>query len=167
MSGWNTFAQISGGAAAAQIGLVFVAVSIRVDVIARNVALRSRAGQTLILYGQALLITILLSTPRQAYAALGSELVTLAVVSGVGLIALDRIAKAHPSGDPLVRLLDLTNTNTLSTLLLLVTGALLVADVRQALYILVGCVLAELIGGATSAWLLLIRTTSTGAAKQD
>ena len=55
----------------------------------------------------------------------------LAVVSGLGLIALDRRAKAHPSGEPLARLLDLTNSNTLSSVLLLVTGVLLIADVRN------------------------------------
>jgi len=47
--------------------------------------------------------------------------------------------------------------------LLLVTGLLLVADVRDVVYILVGCVLAEWTGGATSARLLLIRKTSNPA----
>ena len=51
LKAWDTFAQIIGTAAAALIGLLFVAVSIRIASIARSQELRNRAAQTLTLFG--------------------------------------------------------------------------------------------------------------------
>lgn len=61
MEKWSTFAVIAGGAAAALTGLLFVAVSIRIDVIAKSQELRNRAAQTLALFLTVLFIAILLS----------------------------------------------------------------------------------------------------------
>jgi hypothetical protein len=61
-----TFATVAGGAAAALTGLLFVAVSIRIDVIAKSQELRSRAAQTLALFVALLFITILISIPDHA-----------------------------------------------------------------------------------------------------
>jgi hypothetical protein len=44
MDGWGEYAVIVGGASAALVGLLFVAVSIKVDLIVRSVALRARRG---------------------------------------------------------------------------------------------------------------------------
>ena len=54
MGAWDTFAAISGGAAATLTGLLFVAVSIRIASIARSQELRNRAAQTLSLFGTVL-----------------------------------------------------------------------------------------------------------------
>ena len=56
MKAWDTFAQIIGTAAAALIGLLFVAVSIRIASIARSQELRNRAAQTLSLFGIVLMV---------------------------------------------------------------------------------------------------------------
>ena len=93
MNPWSTFAQTAGTAAASLIGLLFVAVSIRIDVIARSQELRNRAAQTLSLFGTVLLTAILIATPGQATQALGAELTALAVIAGGGLFVLDRRAK--------------------------------------------------------------------------
>ena len=58
MEKWGTFATVAGTAAASLAGLLFVAVSIRTDVIARSQELRNRAAQTLALFVTALFITI-------------------------------------------------------------------------------------------------------------
>ena len=50
MAKWSTFAVVAGGAAAGVTGLLFVAVSIRIDVIAKSQELRNRAAQTLALF---------------------------------------------------------------------------------------------------------------------
>lgn len=155
MPDWSTFATIAGGGAGALIGLLFVAVSIRVDVIARSVDLRSRAAQTLILFVTALFIAVLLSIPSQPEVVLGAELVVLAVVSGIGLAVLDRRAKGHPSGSPLSELLDSVGPNKATAGLLLVAGALLLAHVSGGVYVLVACVLTATGGGVASAWLVL------------
>src|ERR1700761_6038546 len=97
MENWATFATVAGAAAASLTGLLFVAVSIRTEVIVRSQELRNRAAQTLALFFTALVITILLSIPGQSYRVLGAELVALAVITGVGHLALDRRAAVDPS----------------------------------------------------------------------
>ena len=83
LEAWDTFAEISGSAAAALTGLLFVAVSIRITYIARSQELRNRAAQTLSLFGTVLIISVLIAIPRQAYRTLGAELVVLAVIAGM------------------------------------------------------------------------------------
>ena len=82
MESWATFATVVGAAAAGLTGLLFVAVSIRADVIAKSVELRNRAAQTLSLFVTVLLTAIVLAIPGQDYGPLGAELITLAVVLG-------------------------------------------------------------------------------------
>jgi hypothetical protein len=159
---WGTFATVAGAAAASLTGLLFVAVSIRTEVIARSQELRNRAAQTLALFVTALVITILLSIPGQSYRLLGAELVALAAITGVGLLALDRRAAVDPSPrDPgahaLASILDTVAPNAVTSALLLVAGLLLVFDVHAGLDVLVLPVLAALGGGVTTAWLLLIK----------
>jgi hypothetical protein len=51
LTGGADYAVIVGGASAALVGLLFVAVSIKVDVIVRSVALRARAALFLVRLG--------------------------------------------------------------------------------------------------------------------
>jgi hypothetical protein len=159
---WSTFATVAGTAAASLAGLLFVAVSIRTDVIARSQELRNRAAQTLALFVTALFITILLAIPGQSYRVLGAELVALAVITGVGHLMLGR--RATVDGSPrdagahaLASMLDAVAPNAITSALLLVAGLLLVFGVHAGLDILVLPVLAALAGGVTSAWLLLTK----------
>ena len=62
---WGGFAMVAGGAAAALLGLLFVAVSIRVNVIAGSAELRNRAAQTGVLFLTVVLATLLLDVPQQ------------------------------------------------------------------------------------------------------
>jgi hypothetical protein len=94
---WSTFAVIAGGAAAGLTGLLFVAVSIRIDVIAKSQELRNRAAQTLTLFVSVLFIALLLSIPNQSVRLLGLELLALAVLIGGGMLILDRRASVGPS----------------------------------------------------------------------
>src|ERR1700727_3566134 len=94
---WATFATVAGGAAAGLTGLLFVAVSIRIDVIARSQELRNRAAQTLALFVSVLFISLLLSIPNQSLQVLGLELLALAVVTGGGMLILDRRATVAPT----------------------------------------------------------------------
>jgi hypothetical protein len=158
---WITFAVVVGGAAGALIGLLFVAVSIRADAIMRSKELRSRAAQTLTLFLSALVIAMVLSIPGQSERALGIELIGLAVVTAVGLIVLDRRARSTSSGDPLARLLEITGPYTITTVLLVVSGALLAADLYGGFYVLVACVLVDMVGGVASAWLFVTQTAGS------
>lgn len=160
MAEWATFATVSGAAAAGLTGLLFVAVSIRIDVIARSTELRNRAAQTLSLFVTVLFIAILLAIPGQADGALGGELVALAVIVGGGLFILDRRARRNTQAagmEGTARLFDAVAPNTVTSILLLISGLLLALGVHAGLYILVVPVIAALAGGVASAWLLLTK----------
>jgi hypothetical protein len=159
---WATFATIAGGAAAGLTGLLFVAVSIRIEVIAKSQELRNRAAQTLALFVTALLITILLSIPDQSDRLLGIELASLAVITGASQVVLGRRARADSgeregSAHKIASILDAVAPNAVTSILLFLSGVLLVAGLHAGLDVLVLPILAALLGGVVSAWLLLTR----------
>jgi hypothetical protein len=159
---WGLFATVAGTAAASLTGLLFVAVSIQIGVIAKSQALRNRAAQTLALFVTVLFIAILLSIPDQSYRLLGAELVALAVVAGAALLALDRRAKVDQNAPAtgaldVASLLDAVSPNGITLTLLVIAGLLLVFGVRAGLDVLVSPVVFALGGGVTSAWLLLTK----------
>jgi hypothetical protein len=158
---WSTFAGVAGGAAAALTGLLFVAVSIRTDVIAKSRALRYRAAQTLALFFTVLVIAILLSIPDQSFRLLGAELVALALITGVGLTVLGRRARgaqdpADATATAVASILDAVSPTYTTSILLGIAGLLLVFGVHAGLDVLVLPVLVALTGGVASAWLLLL-----------
>ena len=159
LEAWYTFAEISGSAAAALTGLLFVAVSIRITYIARSQELRNRAAQTLSLFGTVLIVAVLVAIPRQAYRTFGAELVVLAVIAGIGLYILDLRAKGDRSNQAIAPVLEAVTPVTVTSLLLLAAGIVLVLGVPAGLYVLVGPVLIALVGGVVSAWLLLTKIT--------
>lgn len=156
MESWDTFTVVVGGAAAALLGLLFVAISIRLDTIMASTELRSRAAQTLVLFVSTLLLSLLLSVPGQPVRLLGGELMALAVLSGAALLALDRRA-GQPSGQRINRVLDLVSPNVFTSLLLFAAGLVLALGLHAGLYVLVLPVLAAFLGGVTSAWLFMTR----------
>jgi hypothetical protein len=156
---WGTFAVIVGSAAAALLGLLFVAVSIKVDAIAASAELRNRSAQTLGLFVTVLFIGVLLAIPGQSLRVLGAELIALAVFTGTVLDVLDRRAKTGATGQEVGRLLNVVAPNTVTSVLLLSSALVLVSGVHAGLYVLVAPALVALLGGVTSTWLLLIRTT--------
>jgi hypothetical protein len=154
---WDTFAVIAGGAAAALLGLLFVAISIRLNVVAGSQELRNRSAQTLVLFGIVLLLAVLLAIPGQSRILLGAEVVVLAVLGGVGLDVLDRRAGRSRNRQGISRVLDLIAPNAVTTVLLLASGVLLLCNLEAGLYFLVPPVIAAFVGGLTSAWLYMIR----------
>ncbi len=158
METWEEFAVVTGGAAAALTGLLFVAVSIRIEVIAASTDLRSRAAQTLTLFLTITLVALLFAIPDQPEWLFGSELMVLAVAGGVTLLILDRRAQRHRSPQPVARLLDVLSPNVLTMTLIGVGGLLTTIGVKWGLYLEVPAVIAALIGGVIGAWLFMMRT---------
>jgi hypothetical protein len=157
---WVAFATVAGAAAASLTGLLFVAVSIRIDVIGPSPELRNRSAQTLLLFGTVIVISIVLAIPGQSYGPLGAELIALGVMAGAGMLALDHRARsgADQSGAQTIgRILDVIAPNAVTSVLVLVSGVFIAAGVHAGLYILVVPVVAALVGGVASAWLLLTR----------
>jgi predicted DNA repair protein MutK len=159
LEAWDTFAEICGTAAATLTGLLFVAVSIKIASIVRSQELRNRAAQTLSLFAIVLIISALIAIPGQAYSALGAELVVLALIAGTGTHILDRRAKGEKSDQAIGPVLEAVTPTTITSLLLLAAGIVLVLGVHAGLYVLVGPVFVALAGGLTSAWLFLTKIT--------
>jgi hypothetical protein len=156
---WGTFTVIVGSAAAALIGLLFVAVSIRVDAIAASAELRNRAAQTLGLFLTVLFIALLTAVPGQSVRVLGVELICLALTTGTLLYVLDRRARSGPRSQPVGRLLEVVAPNAITSSLLLAAAAVLTSGEHRGMYVLIAPVIVALSGGVLSAWLLLVRTT--------
>jgi hypothetical protein len=85
-----------------------LAVSIRVETIARSAELRNRSAQTLTLLLTGLLVAALLAVPDQRNWALGAEYLVLALVVAAVALMLDRRAGSQ-SGSAIGRRLDAIN----------------------------------------------------------
>ena len=70
---WLGFGEALAAVAGTLTGLLFVAVSVKSEVLAASRSLSSRAAQTLVLFMTSVLIGLLLVAPQPS-AALGSEL---------------------------------------------------------------------------------------------
>jgi hypothetical protein len=103
-----------------------------------------------------MLTAVLLSVPSQSPGTLGAELLTLGLAFGVLLELLERRAK-NVDPLPLARLLKRVNANVVVAGGLVATGALLLAGIDWAMFVVVPTTCFALISGLTSAWLLLTR----------
>jgi hypothetical protein len=147
---------VIGAATAALLGLLFVAVSMRVEPIARSSELVNRSAQTMTLLLTGLLVSSLLAVPDQRQWALGTEYLGLAlVVAGVALM-LDRRAGSR-SGSAVGRLLDAINPTLVTCSLLAIAAVVLILGHDDGTYLLVPALIAVLVRGVVNAWLILVR----------
>ncbi len=154
-SEWNDFAVLVGGASGALTGLLFVAVSLSRDPISHNPSLRASAGQTLILLIVPLPVCALLVIPAQAKAALGAELLALALLVAVVILVVSRRGR-QPERSRLARLVDRRATSLAVTVLLAAGAVIYWVGDGDGLYWLVPGILVSLITGVLNAWLFLV-----------
>jgi hypothetical protein len=152
---WASFGEVLGAVAGALTGLLFVALSVRSDALAGSRSLRARATQTLLLFMTSVLIAVFLVAPQPA-AALGAELLAVAVVSGTGLFILDRRA-GHGSDQEVARDIERFSPNTITAVLVGVAGLTFLVKAGGGLYWLIPAAVATLAGGVVNAWLFLVR----------
>ena len=155
---WLSFGEALGAVAGALTGLLFVAVSVKSGVLAGSLSLRSRAAQTLVLFMTSVLIAVLLVAP-QPPAALGSELLAVAVVSGTVLLILDRRA-GHSASQGVVRYIEKFSPTMITALLVGAAGLTFLLRAGGGLYWLIPGAVASLLGGVINAWLFLVKVTS-------
>ena len=159
VSGWADFAIVTGGATAALLGLLFVAVSLRIEVIARSDEVRGRSAQTLSLLLTGLLAAVLLTIPEQSRWVLGLEYLALAVATAVTAIVFVPSTKHASERSRLMRTLDITTPNITTCVPLAAAGVVLLLGHGWGLYFLVPAVIAVLAGGVWNAWLILVKLT--------
>ena len=155
---WHDFAVTVAGLAGALTGLLFVAVSIKSDVLNSSRTLSSRAAQTLVLFMISAISAILLVAPQPAW-ALGAELLAVSAISGVALFILDRRA-GHDASNRLARYLEAASPNLVTAVLIAIAWLSFLLKVGGGLYWMIPAVLASLIGGVINAWLFLLKVPS-------
>jgi len=157
---WAGFGEALAAMAGALTGLLFVALSVKSEVLAASRSVSSRAAQTLVLFMISVLIAVFLVAPQPA-AALGAELLAVAAVSGTALLILDRRA-GYGSDQDIARNVEKFSKfspNTITAVLVGVAGLTFLVKTGGGLYWLIPAAVASLLGGAANAWLFLVRVT--------
>ena len=154
---WLSFGEGVAAVAGALTGLLFVALSVRSDTVGASRSLSSRAAQTLVLFMTSVLVAVLLVAPQPS-AALGSELLAVALVSGTALLILDKRA-GHSTDKGVVRYIERFSPNMITAALVGVAGLTLVVKAGGGLYWLIPAAMAGLLGGVVNAWLFLVKVT--------
>jgi hypothetical protein len=155
---WVGFGEALAAVAGALTGLLFVALSVKSDVLAASRSLSSRAAQTLVLFMTSVFIAVFLVAPQPA-AAMGAELLAVAVVSGAGLLILDRRAGRGRDQD-VARYIARFSPNTITAVLVGVAGLTFLVKAGGGLYWLIPAAVASLAGGVVNTWLFLVKVTS-------
>jgi hypothetical protein len=155
---WLGFGEVLAAVAGALTGLLFVALSVKSDVLAASRSLSSRAAETLVLFMISVLIAVFLVAP-QPPVALGAELLALAVVSGITLFVLDRRA-GHASDQGVAAYIERFSPNTITAVLVGVAALSFLLKAGGGLYWLIPAAVASLVGGVVNAWLFLVKIPS-------
>ncbi len=151
---WQGFGEAVASLAGALTGLLFVAVSIKSNVLAGSRTLSARAAQTLVLFMTSALVAIVLAAPQVAV-ALGPELLAISAVSGATLFIFNRRA-GHDRESRVARYIEKASPNLVTSVLVGVGGLSFILKAGGGLYWMIPAVAASLVGGVINAWLFLI-----------
>lgn len=162
---WRDFFLMVGGAAAALTGLVFVALSLNLDVVMRDATHRHRAIGTLTNFAAIFVVCALALMGGQNEVVVGAE--WLLVSASAGVVYLYGYFRARTEG---------ANATTPSRLRTVGGTALYVAEMAGAVVLLFGAMAGLYVASVTmvalaawsvsGAWLLLVRVSTTSPDRQ-
>ena len=153
IAGWQPFFTVTGGAAAALAGLLFVALSIHAREIAEHPPFRYRALATLSIPLVVLVVSALALVPRQTGSSLGLEELVPLLLQICGVLAWLRRARAAAK---MARSYELRSAIGLTLVVLAIFGcALLFVGFEIGLAIVAVFCLISLVWMAFNSWALL------------
>jgi len=157
---WHDFYMMVGAAATTLVGLLFVSMSINLDLIAHeeNADLRELAIQTFTNFINIIIISVLFLIPNQDHLGLGLPLVG---VSGSGLyITVIQFYKVLRSSSQIWNRSDLTRhfaTPVVCYLVMTIVGIAVLFELTGSLYWLVPTMITLIIGASVNSWDLLLQ----------
>lgn len=158
---WDSFFVAQAGAAAALAGLLFVGVSINVATIAASTRLVRRALESLVLFAEVLILSVVALVPGASRTALGWGLLGISVVAWAGvsrvhLLTIATARSAEPGVTPRSSVPVEVALGQAATISFVIGAATLIAASGGGLYWFVPGVVFAFAAALTNAWVLLI-----------
>ncbi len=161
MSDWHDFFLATAGAAAVLAGLVFVGVSINLEMIVANpiYGLTGRALEALVLLMAVLFVSTLLLVPGQGMVLAGVEVLAVGIAEWAAIVAIQLLQLRNlRSLEPTLRrhfkarvVLD-----QVATLPMVAAGVAIMSWGVGGLYLLVAGVMLSFLVAVEQAWVLLV-----------
>jgi len=152
---WHDFAASFAAAAAALLGLAFVAISFNLDTILKFKALPGRAVQTLVFFAYSLAAGLLIQLPGLSSVALGiGEAILAAGIAGLAVRGVPRWRQER--GDPLSWRLTHLGPAVLTALLAVVGAVATMTTSLGGLYWLAAAMTVATASGIINSWVLLV-----------
>ena len=169
VSDWETFYLLSGTAAATLIGLLFIAVSIHIEIFNRQPYSHFShfAALTFNCFFYVLLISILFLIPNQSPLGLGIPLAVLGGLTTLNAIIQQRASRKVQAEGLGARLASRFNIPILTLFGLTVIGVLVILKYAWSFYFLVAVIILLLGSAAQNAWALLVVSDQVEAEKTE
>jgi modulator of FtsH protease len=153
---WDSFFVAETAAAAALLGLLFVAVSINLKAVIETSGLADRALGALMLLLAILVAGLLLAMPDQPMGAMGGEVVVIAALTGVLVTLLG--VRGLRTADRRFRINFVQNivSNVVVLLPLLIGGGLMFSGGEAGFYWIAAGMCLSLIKAVSEGWIFLV-----------
>lgn len=155
-SSWMNFYVATAGAAAALTGLVFVGLSINLARVLEIPGMVARCGESIMLLGLALLVSLQSLIPGQSLLRLGWEIGPISLAAWVVPVLMQWRSYHKRHFRHYMHLVIRTGLHQASTLPTLVAAVLLMNEHAYARYWLADGILLTLVAGMVYAWILMV-----------